>query len=207
MDMGKQNPKMKRYDKNHFVFLFLFILVVGMGGIAYGSVPLYQLFCQITGYGGTTQVSSGESSLVIRRKIKVRFDANVDQNLDWKFEPAERSVVLKIGENRLAFYNTKNMSQRPLVGTATFNVTPHKAGQYFNKVDCFCFTQQLLKPGEQVSMPVSFFIDAEMAKDPNLDDVSTITLSYTFFLSEDQSPARELKQANVAGRTSAMVVD
>lgn len=178
----------------------LSVLIAGMGGLAYASVPLYQLFCQVTGYGGTTQVATSESTTTIERTIKVRFDGTVNPALAWRFGPVERVRSLKIGENALAFFRAENTGDETVVGTATFNVTPDKAGQYFNKVECFCFTEQVLRPGEQVDMPVSFFIDPEMAKDRNLEDVTTITLSYTFFRAEDQSKANEVEQANAGNQ-------
>ena len=162
-------------------------VVFFMGALSYASVPLYKLFCQVTGYGGTTQVVENTSDKVLDRSIIVRFDANVNPALDWKFLPTQRSLELSLGENALAFYRAENTGSTPVVGTATFNVTPDKAGIYFNKVECFCFQEQLLEPNQIIDMPVSFFIDPDMANDPNLDGVTTITLSYTFFKSQVQS--------------------
>ena len=176
----------------------LFILVFGMGGLAYASVPLYKLFCQVTGYGGTTQVAFQPSSQTLKRDIKIRFDANTNPALDWWFKPTQQSINLTVGENALAFYKAKNRGDQSIVGTATFNVTPEKAGLYFNKVECFCFTEQVLAPQEEVDMPVSFFIDPDIANDPNLDDVTTITLSYTFFRAKDQSLATRTKKENAS---------
>jgi cytochrome c oxidase assembly protein subunit 11 len=180
--------------KKYKTLIVLFILVSGMGGLSYASVPLYKLFCQVTGYGGTTQQVVKPSSVVIDRKINVRFDSNTKPSLDWDFEPAQQSMKLAVGQNALAFYTARNKSDNPIVGTATFNVTPEKAGLYFNKVECFCFTEQLLTAKELVEMPVSFFIDPAIVNDPNLDDVTTITLSYTFFPSKDQSLAEQTKK-------------
>jgi cytochrome c oxidase assembly protein subunit 11 len=180
--------------KKYKTLIVLFILVSGMGGLSYASVPLYKLFCQVTGYGGTTQQVVKPSSVVIDRKINVRFDANTKPSLDWDFKPAQQSMKLAVGQNALAFYTARNKSDNPIVGTATFNVTPEKAGLYFNKVECFCFTEQLLTAKELVEMPVSFFIDPAIVNDPNLDDVTTITLSYTFFPSKDQSLAEQTKK-------------
>lgn len=176
----------------------LFILIFGMGGLAYASVPLYKLFCQVTGYGGTTQVAFQPSSKAIKRDIKIRFDANTNPALDWWFKPTQQSINLAVGENALAFYKAKNRGDQSIVGTATFNVTPEKAGLYFNKVECFCFTEQVLAPQEEVDMPVSFFIDPDIANDPNLDDVTTITLSYTFFRAKDQSLATRTRKENAS---------
>ena len=177
---------------------FLLVLIAGMGILSYASVPLYKLFCQVTGYGGTTQQASGPSSQILERKIKIRFDANTKPTLDWNFQPAQTSIDISVGQNTLAFYKAENTGKDPIVGTATFNVTPEKAGVYFNKIDCFCFVEQLLAPQEAVDMPVSFFIDPDIVNDPNLDDVTTITLSYTFFPSEDQSLVGKTKKENAS---------
>ena len=167
-------------------------VVVGMVGLAYASVPLYELFCRVTGFGGTTQVATGESDRVLDRRMTVRFDANVNPELSWKFVPAQRSMSLQVGETGLAFYRATNTGTETVVGTATFNVTPDKAGLYFNKVQCFCFTEQVLKPGESVDMPVSFFLDPALMDDAKMDGLTTITLSYTFFRSRDQSAAEQV---------------
>ncbi len=156
-------------------------LAVGMIGVAYAAVPLYRIFCQVTGYGGTTQVAEQASEVILSKKIKVRFDANTSRKLGWSFEPVEREIELKIGETRLAYYKASNQSDEATTGTATFNVTPPSAGAYFNKIACFCFTKQTLQPGQSVDMPVSFFIDPEIVNDKDLDGVTAITLSYTFF--------------------------
>ena len=177
---------------------FLLVLIAGMGILSYASVPLYKLFCQVTGYGGTTQQVTGPSSQILERKIKIRFDANTKPTLDWDFQPAQTSIDISVGQNALAFYKAENIGNDPIVGTATFNVTPEKAGVYFNKIDCFCFVEQLLAPQEAVDMPVSFFIDPDIVNDPNLDDVTTITLSYTFFPSEDQSLVEKTKKENAS---------
>ena len=177
---------------------FLLVLIMGMGVLSYASVPLYKLFCQVTVYGGTTQQVTSPSSQILERKIKIRFDANTKPTLDWDFQPAQTSIDISVGQNTLAFYKAENTGKDPIVGTATFNVTPEKAGVYFNKIDCFCFVEQLLAPQEAVDMPVSFFIDPDIVNDPNLDDVTTITLSYTFFPSEDQSLVGKTKKENAS---------
>ena len=166
-----------------------FVVVAGMIGLAYASVPLYRWFCQVTGFGGTTQVAETAPLKVLDRVITVRFNADVNGKLPWAFQPVQREVKVRLGEQALAFYQARNDADAPIVGTATFNVTPPKAGAYFNKVECFCFTEQRLDPGRSVDMPVTFFVDPEMVNDRNLDDVTTITLSYTFFKAPDQSGA------------------
>ena len=196
MKGGTQISSQAGRNRNTRTIAVLALLIVAMGSLTYASVPLYQLFCQVTGYGGTTQVAAQKSKTVINRVLKVQFDGTVNPALAWSFKPAQRSVRLKVGENGLAFYRARNNSDETIVGTASFNVTPDKAGLYFNKVECFCFTEQVLKSGEEVDMPVSFFIDPEIVDDPNLDDVTTITLSYTFFRAEDQSAGELVAQAN-----------
>lgn len=173
----------------------LLVLLGGMGTLTAYSVPLYQLFCRVTGYGGTTQVAAGPAERVLDRRITVRFNADVNSALPWRFAPAQESVTVRVGEPALAFYRARSLADRPVVGQATFNVTPAKAGLYFTKTDCFCFTEQRLDPGVEVDMPVQFYIDPAIARDRNLDDVTTITLSYTFFLAENQDAARTARAA------------
>jgi len=187
--MTKQPRTRNRISRNSLVAGLCAVFVVGMIGMAYAAVPLYRLFCQVTGYGGTTQVASEGSTTVIDRRITVRFDANVSREMGWSFKPAQRLVELNVGETALAFYRAENKSSVATVGTATFNVTPLAAGAYFNKIDCFCFTEQALAPGQVTDMPVSFFVDPSIAEDPDLAKVNTITLSYTFFPtdSDDES--------------------
>ena len=156
-------------------------LVAGMVGLSYAAVPLYQIFCQVTGFGGTTQRVESYAERVLDRPMKIQFDANTNSALAWDFAPAQRQVTLKIGEKGLAFYRATNTSDRELTGTATFNVSPTTAGAYFSKVECFCFTEQTLKPGETVDMPVMFFIDPDIEHDEDLNALKTITLSYTFY--------------------------
>jgi cytochrome c oxidase assembly protein subunit 11 len=159
----------------------LFALTAIMIGLSFAAVPLYRLFCQVTGYAGTTQRADAPSGTVLDREIVVRFDANASSDLPWSFRPAQREVRLKIGENVLAFYEAASRAEVPVTGTATFNVTPEIAGSYFNKVACFCFTEQTLQPGQTVDMPVSFFIDPAIVDDPDAKAITEITLSYTFF--------------------------
>jgi cytochrome c oxidase assembly protein subunit 11 len=179
---------LKRLDRNMRVLLGCLATVAGMLALTYASVPLYRLFCQVTGYGGTTQVAEGPSSRVLDRVITVRFDANVGAGLDWSFQPLQREIKVRIGETGLAQYRTTNLSGRDVVGRALYNVTPDKVGQLFDKIECFCFQEQTLKAGETVDMPVAFYIDPKIADDPDLDDVSEVTLSYTFFPAETAIP-------------------
>lgn len=176
-------------SKNLSVMAILVGVVAGMVGLAFASVPLYRLFCEATGYGGYTQRADTAPGAVSDRLMTVRFNADVDDRLPWAFYPEQRKVTMPIGESALAFYRAENRSGQAVTGTATFNVTPSKAGQYFAKVECFCFTEQTLEPGQGVDMPVSFFIDPAILDDPNLDEVETITLSYTFFQARDQPGA------------------
>ena len=173
--------------RRHLVVAFTMgSLAVGMVGLSYAAVPLYQLFCQVTGYGGTTQRAEQAPDTVLDRKLIVRFDANVSRDLGWSFKPVQRSLELKIGESALAHYEAKNVSTAKVTGTATFNVTPVAAGQYFNKLECFCFTEQTLEPGARADMPVTFFVDPEIVNDPEARNIQEITLSYTFFPVKDE---------------------
>ncbi|MEQ8196337.1 MAG: cytochrome c oxidase assembly protein [Rhodospirillales bacterium] len=174
---------MARADRrNRAVALVVTSVVAGMVGLSFAAVPLYQLFCQITGYGGATQVGvNSQSAPILARRMQVSFDSNVSPNLAWQFRPLQKDVTVRLGEEKLVFYEAKNLSDAPITGTATFNVTPFKAGQYFVKVECFCFQEQTLEPGQTVQMPVSFFVDPSLAEDKNAYDLEAITLSYTFF--------------------------
>ncbi|MBM3524173.1 MAG: cytochrome c oxidase assembly protein, partial [Alphaproteobacteria bacterium] len=164
-------------------------LVAGMTGVAFAAVPLYQWFCAVTGFGGTTMRADSAPSSPGERLITVRFNADVGgTDLPWRFRALEHSVRLKVGEERLAFYRAENAGQAPVVGTATYNVTPHKAAIHFKKIACFCFTEQELAPGESLEMPVSFFVDPAIADDRRMRDVHTITLSYTFFRAPNATP-------------------
>lgn len=167
-----------------------------MLGLAVASVPAYRAFCQVTGWGGTTQRAEAGADRVLARDITIRFDATVGKDLPWRFKPEQVDQTLKIGETGLAFYEASNLSDGPIVGRAIFNVSPAKAGAYFNKIECFCFTEQTLQPGETVSMPVTYFIDPALANDRNLDEVETITLAYTFFRYADGEPLGELAQVD-----------
>lgn len=182
---------MKNGKRNRLVMVSCVGVVAGMTALSFAAVPLYDLFCRVTGYGGTTQVAAESSDVIIDRTIRVRFDASMNSSLEWRFQPVQREVSMKIGETAVAFYRAENRSESVTTGTATFNVTPLKVGKYFNKIECFCFTEQQLEPGQAVDMPVTFFVDPEMINDANLDDVTTITLSYTFFPSEPDEAAHK----------------
>lgn len=156
-------------------------VVVAMVALTYASVPLYRLFCQVTGFGGTTQRADAAPGVSSDHVVRVRFDANTSSGLDWSFHPIAESLTAPVGEQVLGFYRATNRSDRPLTGTAVFNVTPVQAGAYFNKIECFCFTEQLLEPGQTVDMPVSFFVDPAMLDDPDAAGIKEITLSYTFY--------------------------
>jgi len=160
-----------------------------MTGLVATSETLYRLFCEATGYGGTTQRADAESGRVLERTVTVRFDANVDPALPWSFRPVQKEMTVRVGERALAFYTATNNAPRAVAGQATFNVTPDKAGLYFNKIACFCFTEQSLAAGQTVQMPVSFFVDPKIAEDRNAGDVTAITLSYTFF----RAPTRQAR--------------
>ncbi|HXY99397.1 MAG TPA: cytochrome c oxidase assembly protein [Stellaceae bacterium] len=161
-----------------------------MAGLTAASVPLYRLFCQATGYGGATRtVAAAPAETVSSRLITVRFDAAQAPGLGWEFRPLVASVKVRPGEETVVAYRAANLTSAPVTGTATHNVTPLKAGIYFDKLQCFCFTRQHLEPGESVDLAVSFFVDPDIAQDPNTQDVDTITLSYTMFRAKDEPPA------------------
>lgn len=192
-------------SKRRFTALMLGGVVVGMGGAAYAAVPAYRLFCQVTGFGGTTRRADSVPAVASDRVIKVQFDANTDPALPWRFRPKQREVALKVGEEGLAFYEAENLSDGPVMGQAGFNVSPAKAGRYFSKIQCFCFNEQVLAAGQRANMPVTFFVDPEMLDDPNMDDVTTITLSYTFFrqdMTEEEIRKFQLSQAGDETKTN-----
>jgi cytochrome c oxidase assembly protein subunit 11 len=166
-------------------------VAVFMVGMAYAAVPLYDWFCRVTGFAGTTQVAEAGSDVVLDRTVNVRFDAST-MGIDWDFKPVQRQMTVRLGETGLAFYEATNTSDRPITGTASFNVTPYATGGYFSKIACFCFVEQTLQPGETVQMPVTFYVDPEIVDDPEASRVPTITLSYTFYETE---ASREMADA------------
>ena len=186
-------------EKNARLGRRLVLLTAGMGGLAYASAPLYDLFCRTTGFGGRPLVAQSGDRPILDRTVAVRFDSNVDSALPWRFEPLQREVRVRLGEEHLAHYRVTNVSQRPLVGTSTYNVTPEHAGPWFNKLQCFCFTEQLLLPGQSVDMPVVFFVDPELDKDRRYDNIRTVTLSYTFFEAKTERAKTLLGGATAAG--------
>lgn len=187
---------MKRLSPEGRTVAMLVGVVVTMGALSWAAVPFYNWFCKVTGFGGTTQVSQSLSDLVLDEVVTVRFDANTDSNLDWTFRPMQTRMDLKIGESGLAFYEATNTSDRPLTGTASYNVAPEVTGYYFIKVECFCFTEQTLQPGESMEMPVSFFVDPDLVKDRDASHIRDITLSYTFHLTEPRRAALDTGPAD-----------
>lgn len=184
-DRNQTEPKKKGHGA---VVAMCCSFVIGMGAMAYAAVPLYEMFCKATGYGGTTQRVEQASDVILDQTIKVRFDANTGPGLPWTFEPVQREVELKIGETVQILYKARNNSSKATTGQATFNVTPEQTGAYFNKVQCFCFTETTLKPGEELEMPVVFFVDPEIVKAVETKGIHTITLSYTFYPHEASKP-------------------
>ncbi|MGE8133162.1 cytochrome c oxidase assembly protein [Novosphingobium subterraneum] len=169
--------------KNRNVGLMAAGAALAMLGLGYASVPLYRLFCQVTGYGGTTQRADSEKLAGVKvaaRMIRVRFDANTAPGMPWMFKPQQVTQDLRIGERKIATFEAKNLSDRPITGTAIFNVSPEQAGKYFNKIQCFCFTEQKLMPGQDVRMPVIYYVDPAILDDPGASNIEEITLSYTF---------------------------
>ena len=156
-------------------------LVVVMGGLAWASVPFYDWFCRVTGFSGVTAVASGDSETILDKTIKIRFDASLERNMPWDFKPVQREMTLRIGETGLAFYEAYNPTDRPVAGSASYNVAPFDAGGFFAKIDCFCFEEQVLQPGERVQMPVTFYVDPAIVEDRDAKYAKSITLSYTFY--------------------------
>ena len=167
--------------RNRLLALSLAAVMGGMLGLAFAAVPLYRLFCQATGYGGMPRIDASASPGMVDRKITIRFNADVNSTMPWKFAPVQRAVTLRLGEEAVAFYEARNPSNSPVTGVATYNVTPEKAARYFNKTACFCFDEQTLAPGQEMSFPLSFWVDPAIAEDPATRDIAEITLSYTFF--------------------------
>lgn len=173
-------------DRNMKVVAACAVVVSGMVGMAYAAVPLYDLFCRVTGYGGTTQIAQYDPGQILDREVTVRFDASVNRDFPWTFQPLQREMSVRVGETALAFYRATNTTDRPITGVASYNVTPFKMGPYFSKLECFCFNEQTLQPGESMDMPVIFFVDPLMDEEERLDDVRTVTLSYTFFTAGEE---------------------
>jgi len=174
VELGRRNRK---------VGLMAFGFALFMVGLGYASVPLYRIFCQATGFGGTPQITSEAKAATINavdQTISIRFDSNKDSDIPWSFKPEETTKVVKVGERYMAFFVAKNNSDQPVTGQASYNVEPEQTAIYFNKIQCFCFTRQTLKPHEEVRMPVTFYVDPKMLSDENAKDVEQITLSYTF---------------------------
>lgn len=178
----QQDPNGQR--RHGVLALALAGLVAGMVGLSFAAVPLYRIFCQATGYNGTPQRADKGADHVLDRTITVRFDGNVDPGLPWSFAPVQHTMEVKIGETALAFFKATNNADTPVTGNAIFNVSPEQAGLYFTKIECFCFTQQTLKAGASVEMPVTFFVDPKIVDDENTKNIGEITLSYTFYRSD-----------------------
>ena len=173
-------------QKNRRVGLIMLVVAAAMLGLGYAAVPLYDLFCRVTGFGGTTQVASEADAAEAAAlsagapTLSIRFDANTAPDVPWTFRPRQVTDTVQIGQRDMAIFEAKNLSSVPITGTASFNVEPEQAGAYFNKIQCFCFTEQTLRPGEEVAMPVLYFVDPKALDDPNMKGVEQITLSYTF---------------------------
>jgi len=195
----------KARSRNAKTAILLFSFAGGMVGLAFASAPLYRLFCQVTGFGGTPQVVSELKATPSEKTIAVRFDANVNPALPWRFKPGRREITVKAGVPTKIVYWALNTSGQTTTGTSTFNVTPYKAAKYFSKIDCFCFTNQRLAPGQEASLGVQFYVDPEIFNDPNTREVKTITLSYTFFRSrDDDTDAEPAKQVQIPARITAL---
>ena len=187
--------------KNAITAVLAMAVAAGMVGAAFASVPLYRYVCKAVGLGGTTEVATEAPRQISNVSVTVRFDANTDPELPWEFKPNQKSVTLKLGESKTISYHARNLSDHATTGTATFNVAPDKAGQYFDKLACFCFQEQTLAPHEEADMSVTFFVDPAMVKDKTADEVREITLSYTFFRSKDGLPIENDAKADAPTKT------
>jgi cytochrome c oxidase assembly protein subunit 11 len=200
------DPEHRALQRRHRkVGLWAAAVAIGMVGASFAAVPLYSLLCRVTNFDGTPRRAEHPSSTVVDRTVSIRFDANVAPDFPWRFEPDATTMQVRLGENVLAFYRATNLSDHPLKGTATFNVFPEQAAAYFNKVQCFCFTEQTLGPGETAEFPVSFFVDPQMVNDKDARGTTTITLSYTFYPVTSSKPGLPDKAAGAAPATSAPV--
>lgn len=188
-DPSQQDPQTAMRKKNGLFLLAAFVIVFGMVGLSFAAVPLYNLFCRVTGFGGTTQVADLLPDQVVDRTLTIRFNTDTSRELPWQFKPEVRAMQVKIGEPGFINFTAVNTGDDAVVGTAVYNVTPAKAGIYFNKIQCFCFNEQVLAPNQRQNFPVYFFVDPAFAEDPSMDDVGTITLSYTFYRAQSQELA------------------
>ena len=177
---------------NSAVAVKLVGVVAVMASLSFAAVPFYDWFCRVTGYGGTTDTAADASDTILDQTINVRFDASLERGMPWEFKPVETEVELRIGETGLAFYEAYNPTDKPIAGTASFNVAPYSAGGYFTKIDCFCVQMQVLEPGQRVQMPVTFYVDPEIVADAEAKFAHTITLSYTFY--ETELPEEEVTE-------------
>ena len=192
------------HKRKRMMLVVLGGVACGMVGLSFAAVPLYDLFCSVTGFGSTTQTADAAPAEVGNRVMAVQFNSDVSNDVPWRFKPSQREVELRVGEVGLAFYTAINESNNTILGSATFNVTPPKAGIYFSKIDCFCFEEQVLRPGESAELPVTFFIDPDIVNDRDMDDVTTITLSYTFFNQGEEALRNYLgEQAQLASRDTS----
>jgi len=200
---GRSDPGRRQTKANRIIAVTCFGMFVGMIGMAYAAVPIYRAFCQATGYGGTTRRATAGASQVLDRRLEVLFDANTRNGLPWDFRPAQRSVEMKIGETREIHYTAHNYSNAAVRGRAIFNVTPEWAGSYFNKIQCFCFTDLTLKPGETQNLPVVFFVDPAIVKAEEARGMQSITLSYSMFPLEPASTSSVGKSEVPASKTAS----
>ena len=168
-------------DKKRKTFFYLLCLVLFMGTASFASVPFYNWFCRVTGYGGTTSLAEKESKNIVDREISIRFDASLERGLAWEVKPLQKEITINLGQTGLAFYEAYNPTDKPIAAQASFNVVPFSVGNFFNKIECFCFTEQVLQPGERVNMPVSFYVDPDLIENIESNKVFSVTLSYTFF--------------------------
>ena len=181
-------------------------VVVFMGAMAWAAVPFYDWFCRVTGFGGITQVAESGSDIVLSETVKIRFDASLERDMPWEFKPVQREIELQIGATGLAFYEAYNPTDKPVAGTASYNVTPYEAGGFFSKIDCFCFEEQVLMPGERIQMPVTFFVDPEIVEDRDAKHTKVITLSYTFYEKDITQESAEVS-VNTSSKFNQLLIE
>ncbi|MDH5721813.1 MAG: cytochrome c oxidase assembly protein [Alphaproteobacteria bacterium] len=199
MTSNNSKPDNNTYDevliaKNRRAGLIVLGVVIAMIGLSFVSVPLYNMFCRVTGLAGTTQEAEILPETILEREVTIRFDSNTARNLPWDFKPEKKSIKLKVGARGFINFIAKNNGDEPITGMAVYNVTPLKAGKYFTKIQCFCFDSQVLQPGQKVNMPVLFFVDPKIDENELMDDVTTITLSYSFFHSESEGLDKAMEE-------------
>ncbi len=195
---------MKKPNNRNLVIVLVAIPSV-MLALSFAAVPLYNMFCRVTGFGGVTQVAEEASTEILDRVIEIRFDGSLEKDMPWTFKPSQHTMKLKIGETGIAYYDAYNPTDKAIAGSASYNVFPYAAGAYFTKIECFCFTMQVLQPGEHAKMPVTFYVDPDMVNDPDAKYINSITLSYTFHVAD--LPEEEQASLDLGGQNNIRTLE